>query len=146
LGNVSRPLNNSEKLILQNEVNRTYNDFTKRVAEGRKLSQTYVDSIGQGRVWTGEQAVKLKLVDKLGHLNDAIAEAAKKAKLKDYKTVSYPEIKDGLMGLLGDSDERIKAYFVKQELGQSYQYYQKIKEVANMKGLQARLPYEISIE
>jgi protease-4 len=146
LGNVSRPLNNAEKLILQNEVNRTYNDFTKRVADGRKLSQEYVDSIGQGRVWTGEQAVKLKLVDKLGHLNDAIAAAAKKAKLTDYKTVSYPEIKDGLMGLLGDSDDRIKTYFVKQELGQSYQYYQKLKEVANMKGLQARLPYEISIQ
>lgn len=146
LGNVSRPLNNAEKLILQNEVNRTYNDFTKRVAEGRKLTQTYVDSIGQGRVWTGEQAIKLKLVDKLGHLDDAIAAAAKKAKLKDYKLVNYPEIKSGLMGLLSSSDEKIKTYFVKQELGASYQYYQKIKEVSSMKGLQAKLPYEITFE
>ncbi len=146
LGNVSRPLNNAEKLILQNEVNRTYNDFTKRVADGRKLSQTYVDSIGQGRVWTGEQALKLKLVDKLGHLDDAIAAAAKKAKIKDYKIANYPEIKDGLMGLLGNSDEKIKAYFVKQELGKSYQYYQKIKEVSSMSGLQARLPYEITFQ
>nr|WP_294899365.1 signal peptide peptidase SppA [uncultured Pedobacter sp.] len=146
LGNVSRPLNNAEKMILQNEVNRTYNDFTKRVAEGRNLSQTYVDSIGQGRVWTGEQAVKLKLVDKLGHLDDAIAEAARKANLREYKTVSYPEIKDGLMGLLDNSDEKIKTYLVKQELGQSYQYYQKIKEVSSMTGLQAKLPYEINIQ
>lgn len=146
LGNVSRPLNNAEKLILQNEVNRTYNDFTQRVAEGRKLSQTYVDSIGQGRVWTGEQAIKLKLVDKLGHLDDAIAAAARRAKLEDYKVVSYPEIKDGLMGLLGDSDEKIKAYFIKGELGTSYQYYQKIKEVSNMSGLQAKMPYEITVQ
>ncbi len=146
LGNVSRPLNNAEKMILQTEVNRTYNDFTKRVADGRKLTQTYVDSIGQGRVWTGEQALKLKLVDKLGHLEDAIAAAAKKAKLKEYKIVNYPEIKSGLMGLIGNSDEKIKTYFVKQELGKSYQYYQKIKEVSNMSGLQAKLPYEITFD
>ncbi|HET8828209.1 MAG TPA: signal peptide peptidase SppA, partial [Pelobium sp.] len=146
LGSVTRPLNNAEKMILQNEVNRTYSDFTKRVADGRKLTQSYVDSIGQGRVWTGEQAVKLKLVDKLGHIDDAIAAAAKKAKLKDYKIVNYPEIKSGLMGLIGNSDEKIKTYFVKQELGKSYQYYQKIKEVSNMSGLQAKLPYEITFQ
>lgn len=146
LGNVSRPLNDSEKLILQNEVNRTYNDFTKRVAEGRKLSQTYVDSIGQGRVWTGEQAIALKLVDKIGHLDDAIAAAAKKANTKDYKLVNYPEIKDGLMGLLSSSDDKIKAYFVKEELGKSYQYYQKIKEVSEMTGLQAKLPYVFNFQ
>ncbi|MFC5285042.1 signal peptide peptidase SppA [Pedobacter alpinus] len=145
LGDVSRPLNDAEKMILQREVNRTYVDFTKRVADGRKIPQSYVDSIGQGRVWTGEQAVKLKLVDKLGHLNDAIAAAAKKAKLKEYKIVNYPEIKDGLMGLLDDSEEKLKTYIVKQELGNTYPYYKQIKEVATMKGLQAKLPYEITI-
>ena len=146
LGDVSRPLTGAEKMILQREVNRTYQDFTKRVAEGRHISQTYVDSIGQGRVWTGEQAIKLKLVDRLGHLDDAIASAAKKAKLKEYKIVTYPEIKDGFFGLLGDSGDKIKTYMVKQELGISYPYYQKIKEVVNMKGMQARMPYEITIE
>jgi protease-4 len=146
LGDVSRPLTGAEKMILQREVNRTYQDFTKRVAEGRHVSQAYVDSIGQGRVWTGEQAIKLKLVDRLGHLNDAIASAAKKAKLKEYKIVTYPEIKDGFFGLLGDSGDKIKTYMVKQELGISYPYYQKIKEVVNMKGMQARMPYEITIE
>jgi protease-4 len=146
LGDISRPLTNPEKLILQREVNRTYQDFTKRVAEGRHITQAYVDSIGQGRVWTGEQALKIKLVDKLGHLEDAIGSAAKKAKLKEYKIVSYPEIKDSFFGLLGDSGDKIKIYMVKQELGPSYPFYQKIKSVINLRGLQARMPYELTIE
>ena len=145
LGNISRPLTAPETMILQREVNRTYSDFTKIVANGRKISQTYVDSIGQGRVWTGEQALKLKLVDRIGHLNDAIASAAKKAKIKEFKIVNYPEIKDGLFGFLEDSEDKIKLYMVKQELGISYPYYQKVKKVMNIKGLQARMPYEIEI-
>jgi len=145
LGNISRPLTAPEKMILQREVNRTYSDFTKIVANGRKISQTYVDSIGQGRVWTGKQALKLKLVDRIGHLEDAIASAAKKAKIKEFKIVNYPEIKDGLFGFLDDSEDKIKVYMVKQELGVSYPYYQKVKKVMNIKGLQARMPYEIEI-
>lgn len=145
LGDISRPLTEAEKMIFQREVNRTYSDFTKIVANGRKISQTYVDSIGQGRVWTGEQAIKLKLVDRIGHLEDAIASAAKKAKIKEYKIVTYPEIKDGLFGFLDDSEDKIKTYMVKQELGESYPYYQKLKKVVNIKGLQARMPYEIEI-
>lgn len=145
LGDISRPLTTSEKMILQREVNRTYSNFTRIVANGRKISQTYVDSIGQGRVWTGEQAIKLKLVDRIGHLEDAIASAAKKAKIKEYKVVNYPEIKDGLFGFLNASEDKIKTYMVKQELGVSYPYYQKLKKAVNMKGLQARMPYEIEI-
>ncbi|MBK0382407.1 signal peptide peptidase SppA [Pedobacter sp. SD-b] len=145
LGNISRPLTSPEKMILQKEVNRTYADFTKRVSEGRHISQAYVDSIGQGRVWTGEQAIKIKLVDRIGHLEDAIKCAAKKAKLDDYKIVNYPEIKDGLFGLLDNSGDKIKSYMVKQELGTSYQYYQKVKEISNMRGLQARMPFDLEV-
>lgn len=145
LGNVTRPLSVPEKMILQKEVNRTYADFTKRVSEGRKISQQYVDSIGQGRVWTGEQAIKLKLVDRIGHLDDAIRSAARKAKLDDYKLVNYPEIKQGFFGLLDNSGDKIKTYMVKRELGVSYPYYQKIKAVTNMKGIQARMPFFMEI-
>jgi protease-4 len=145
LGNVTRPLSTPEKMILQKEVNRTYADFTKRVSEGRHISQTYVDSIGQGRVWTGEQAIKIKLVDRIGHLEDAIKSAARKAKLDDYKLVNYPEIKQGFFGLLDNSGDKIKTYMVKQELGVSYPYYQKIKAVTNMSGLQARMPFYMEI-
>ncbi|MBU0697419.1 MAG: signal peptide peptidase SppA [Bacteroidetes bacterium] len=146
LGDITRPLTPAEKLILQTEVNRTYADFTKRVAEGRHLSQAYVDSIGQGRVWTGEQAIKLKLVDKLGHIDDAIAAAAKKANLKEYKIVNYPEIKSGFMGLIDNSEDKIQTYMVKKELGLNYTYYQQLKEITNMKGIQARMPYQIKVQ
>ncbi|MDB5152171.1 MAG: sppA, partial [Mucilaginibacter sp.] len=93
LGNISRPLSPEEKAILQNTVNRGYDEFTKAVAEGRHKTQAYVNSIGQGRVWTGTQAVKIGLVDRLGNINDAIKSAAKKANIKNYKLVAYPEQK-----------------------------------------------------
>ncbi len=94
LGDISRPLSPEEREILQNQVNRGYDDFTKAVADGRHKTQAYINSIGQGRVWTGEQALKIGLVDRLANINDAdMACAAKKAKLKDYKLVEYPEQK-----------------------------------------------------
>jgi protease-4 len=79
------------------------------------------------------------------HLEDAIKSAARKAKLDDYKLVNYPEIKQGFFGLLDNSGDKIKTYMVKQELGVSYPYYQKIKAVTNMSGLQARMPFYMEI-
>ncbi len=146
LGSITRPLTATETMILQKEVNRTYNDFTRRVAEGRKLSQTFVDSIGQGRVWTGSQALKLGLVDRIGHIEDAVKSAAKKAKIEDYKIVNYPERKSGIMSFLDNTGDNIKSYFVKQELGETYNYYKKVKETINLKGIQAKMPYDIVIE
>ncbi|MBD3748711.1 MAG: signal peptide peptidase SppA [Sphingobacteriales bacterium] len=146
LGDITRPLSPAEKMIMQKEVNRTYADFTQKVAEGRHISQTYVDSIGQGRVWTGEQAIKIGLVDKLGHLDDAIASAAKKAGVKSYQIVDYPEIKDNFFGLLDDSGDKIKTYITKQQLGVSYPYYEQLKEITEMKGLQARIPFKLNIQ
>lgn len=146
-GNINRPLTTTEKIILQKEVNKIYDDFTKKVSEGRKIPQTYVDSIGQGRVWTGEQALKLGLVDKIGHIEDAVRAAAKKADLgEDYRIIEYPETKDGLMGLLSKSGDKIKSYFVQQELGESYKYYQKIQRTINLQGIQALMPYDFEIE
>ena len=146
IGNVMRPMTAAEKMIFQAEVNRTYSDFTKRVADGRNLTTSYVDSIGQGRVWTGTQAVKNGLVDRIGGIDDAIKSAAKKAKLKDYKLVAYPEQKSGLMAILDNSKDDLKSYFVKEELGESYTYYQQLKETVRMKGVQTRLPFLIEVE
>ncbi|ADY52656.1 signal peptide peptidase SppA, 67K type [Pseudopedobacter saltans DSM 12145] len=145
-GQVTRPLTSAEKELLQQEVNKIYFDFTKRVAEGRKISQSYVDSIGQGRVWTGKQAIDLGLVDKIGHIEDAIKSAAKKAKIEDYRIMSYPEKKEGLLSILDKSGDKVKAYFLEKELGESYKYYKKLNETLHLKGVQALMPYSLNFE
>jgi protease-4 len=145
LGDVTRPLSDAEKMILQKEVNRVYNDFTLRVSQGRKISQARVDSIGQGRVWTGTQALQLKLVDKLGHIQDAIACAAKKANLKTYKLVAYPEQKKGIFSFLEKSGDSMKQSILKTELGDNYNYYQKLKQATTQKGIFTKLPIEFGV-
>jgi protease-4 len=147
LGDVSRPLTPEERAILQKSVNRGYDTFTKAVAEGRKKSQAYINSIGQGRVWTGEQALKNGLVDKLGNISDAVASAAKKANLKEYQLVSYPEQKSVLSKIGQGFSAQMKAHFVKAELGENYKYYEQIKGVTQMmRTPQARMPYDVVIK
>lgn len=146
LGTVSRPLTDAEKMIYQNEVNRTYDSFTRKVAEGRKKSQAYIDSIGQGRVWSGQEALANGLVDKLGNIGDAIKSAARKANIKDYKIVSYPAQVDPLKSLFDHSTDKVKTYFVKRELGDNYFYYDQLKSALNMTGVQTRIPYNIIIK
>jgi protease IV len=147
LGNVSRPLSADERAILQNSVNRGYSDFTKAVAAGRHKTQAYIDSIGQGRVWTGAQAVKIGLVDRLGSINDAIKSAARKANIKHYTVVPYPEQKKNVFNRFGaDISAKMKAHFVKSELGDNYRYYEQIKGITQIMGTpQARMPYDIVI-
>lgn len=146
LMNVNRPLTPNEESLIQQDVNRIYDTFTKKVADGRKIAQAKVDSIGQGRVWTGTQAQKIGLVDRLGTINDAIKSAAKKADLKEYKLVSYPAMKDPLESLFGSSTDRMKIWFIKQELGEGYVIFQQAKEIITQSGIQARLPYIINIQ
>ncbi|MBS7563539.1 signal peptide peptidase SppA [Mucilaginibacter sp. Bleaf8] len=148
LGDVSRPLTTEERAILQNEVNHGYDDFTKAVASGRHKTQAYINNIGQGRVWTGEQALKIGLVDRLGSINDAINSAARKAKLgKDYKLVAYPEQKGILSQLNTGMVAQAKAKMVKSELGENYEYYQQLKSIQKMMRVpQARLPFVLDIK
>jgi protease-4 len=146
LGNVSRPLTDAEKMIFQQEVNKVYSTFTQKVADGRKKSKSYIDSIGQGRVWSGTEALQNGLVDKLGNINDAIASAAKKAKLKDFKIVSYPDQIDPIKSLFENSGDKIKSYFMKGELGNQYIYYEQMQSAINLSGVQARIPYNIEVK
>ena len=147
LGDVNRPLTPDERLILQNSVNHGYDDFTKAVAEGRHKTQAYINSIGQGRVWTGTQALQNGLVDRLGNINDAIASAAKKAKIKNYNLVSYPEQKSFLNQLSGDVTVEARTRMLKSELGDSYKVYEQIKGITQMmRTPQTRLPYDIVIK
>jgi len=145
LGDVSRPLTEGERLIIQQEVNKVYNTFTKKVADGRKRSQAYVDSIGQGRVWSGTEALNNGLVDRLGDIDDAIASAAKKAKIKDYKIISYPTPVDPFKSLFNNSADKVRVYFAKKELGDNFKYYEQVKAALGISGVQARMPYNITV-
>ncbi|MDF3076414.1 MAG: signal peptide peptidase SppA [Sphingobacteriaceae bacterium] len=146
LGSTTRPLTDAERMIIQNEVNHIYDSFTKKVAAGRKKDQAYINSIGQGRVWSGSQAVSNGLVDKLGDINYAIRSAAKMAKVTDYKVSSYPEMKSPLQSFLGDSGDKVKTYFAKLQFGEQYGYYQQLKNALQFTGVQTRMPYTISIK
>jgi protease-4 len=146
LGDISKPLSPDERAILQNQVNHGYDDFTKAVAAGRHKTQAYINSIGQGRVWTGEQAIKIGLVDRLGNINDAIISAAKMAKVSDYKLVEYPEQKSFLDKVGSNLNVEMKTRAIKSELGDNYKFYEQIKGVTQMmRTPQTRLPYDILI-
>ncbi|WP_419800967.1 signal peptide peptidase SppA [Mucilaginibacter sp.] len=145
LGDVTRPLNPAERAILQDQVNHGYLDFTNAVASGRNKTQKYIDSIGQGRVWTGAQALKIGLVDKLGGLDAAIRSAAAKAKISDYKLVAYPEQKSLLENFGAGLTSEVKTYMMKQELGDNYKYYNDLQTILKYSGAQMRLPYKLDI-
>ncbi|EHQ30055.1 signal peptide peptidase SppA [Mucilaginibacter paludis] len=145
LGDVSRPLTPEERMILQAQVNRGYDTFTKAVADGRHKTQAYINSIGQGRVWTGSQAIKIGLVDKLGNINDAIRSAAKMAKLKDYSVVAYPEQTSKFKSLGRAFGAETRVYMLKSELGENYKYYNQVKAASQMSGIQMLMPYEVVV-
>ena len=147
-GNTTQPLTEFQYSKLQEMVVKTYDDFTKRVAEGRGLRQSYVDSIGQGRVWAGADAIGLGLVDQLGDMEDAIAYAAQKANIADdYKVVELPKSKDFITRLMESMNEKDKIDIaMKQKLGVYYDYFQSLENLKKCTGIQARLPFDMVIE
>lgn len=142
---VDRPLTEEEKAIIQMEVNRIYDTFTGKVAQGRNMDVSAVDSIGQGRVWTGSQALEHGLIDGIGNLDRAIRAAAAKAELKDYRIMYYPTLKDPFASLLGTSKERIKMWMLDDELGEYRQHIEQLRTIVKSSGIQARLPYTVEI-
>ena len=142
----TRPLTAGERFILQNGVNQTYDNFITRVADGRKKTKAQVDSIGGGHVWIGTDAVKNGLADRLGSFNDAIKAAAKKAKLKDFDVVEYPEKIDPWKHLMENAKGNISVYYAKKELGDNYAIYQQMKKSVVNSGIQARMDYEIKVK
>jgi protease IV len=145
---ITKPLTNMQKRFFQDHVDSIYFDFKSRVATGRKKTMDYVDSIGQGRVWSGEKGLKLGLVDRLGHLQDAIDCAARMAKTNDYRLKEFPEPKGILEQLLGNYKRSVHVQAVKEALGpDGYKTYTTIKRLKSMVGtVQARIPVEIDIE
>jgi protease-4 len=141
------PLNEKFKGVTLESIERVYKTFISHVAEGRKMTVAQVDSIAQGRVWTGTEAKKIGLVDKIGNLNDALKEAASLAKIKDYSTLSFPEYEKDFADLLAKLPfAKSKEALIKEELGEeNYFVLQQIKKVQLQRGIQARMPFEISI-
>ncbi len=139
---VTRPLNTMEQKMLQSGVDSIYHTFKSRVAKGRKKSMDYVDSIAQGRVWLGSDAINVGLVDRIGTLNDAIASAAKMAKLKGYSIKQYPESKSFIEDLIEDYKDYVKVKSIESEIGANqWQIFQNLKNVQQMVGApQARMP------
>ena len=148
IGSVTRPLTDGEKIIIQSEIDTIYHDFKTRVAEGRKKDMLFVDSIAQGRVWTGSRAMQIGLVDRMGGLDDAIACAAKLAKLTEYGLREYPEPASFWDLLKNNYSKTAKAKAIKEELNYNeYQLFLQLKRIRQMVGTaQTRLPFDIVVE
>ncbi len=141
------PLDEKFKAVTQEGVENIYKTFVSHVAQGRKMTITQVDSIAQGRVWSGSEAVKIGLVDKIGGMDEALKEAAKLAKIKDYSTQNFPEFEKDINDILEHFPfAKSKESFIKEELGEeTYRIMEQIKRMQAQKGVQAMMPYEIKI-
>ena len=145
---ITKPLTPTQKQYIQNEVDTIYHDFKTRVAEGRKKSMEYVDSIGQGRVWSGSRALKLGLVDRIGGLKEAVASAASLAKLKDYRLREYPDPPGLFDQYFEDFQQNAKNEAIEKELGaDGLKIYSTMTKVKELLGItQTRIPFELRID
>ncbi|MBN8681485.1 MAG: signal peptide peptidase SppA [Chitinophagales bacterium] len=140
-----------EDRMIQERVERTYEDFLAKVANGRHLTRDQVHEIAQGRVWAGNKAKAIGLVDEIGGLDRAIASAAKLAGIEKYRTTDYPRTAKGLERFLEKldktrkDDDAIQSIIVRRELGDMYPIYKSMRDITRTRGIQARLPYEVMI-
>ncbi len=145
IGSLGRKMSSYERESIQKGVESIYSTFITRVGKGRNLPIDSVDAIGQGRVWSGEDALKIGLVDTLGGLKEALDIAAKKANITDFGIKCYPE-KDKFTQITETLLYETKQSFVKNEMGRAYPYYKNIQKLKNISGIQARLPYYSDIK
>lgn len=140
-----RPMKAREREALQEVVEHIYSDFTAKVAEGRNMTQAAVDSIGQGRVWSGIDAIGIGLVDEIGGLDAAIEGVAALAELEEYKIKELPEQEDPFEKLLKEFTSEAKMQWISNEFGSSYKYFQKVKEISESNDIYMRMPVEIEL-
>lgn len=141
----NKALDEKEMAYMTSMVADIYNDFTSKVANGRKMTQAMVDSIGQGRVWSGEDAKNLGLVDEIGNLQDCIKAVAAQAGLTDYAIKELPSMIDPFEKLMEDLTGQKKEESLRSVLGDQYEVYMHAKTFLEMKGVQARMPFLIEI-
>lgn len=140
-GAMGRPLNEAECRLMQAYVNKGYELFTGRVAQGRHMQQDSVKAIAEGRVWTGEQAVKIGLVDHLGNLNDAVAAAAKAAKIEKYSVGRYPEPSPWYASMLNTKKADYMDSQMRSALGDFYPAFSLIRDIKSQNPIQARMTF-----
>ncbi len=142
-----RSLTDNEKKMIQAQVEITYSVFKQRVSDGRKRDTAYVDSIAQGRVWTGLRAKEIGLIDRFGGIEDAVRCAAKMARLNDYQVKEYPEAKNIFEQFFGKKDPLSYADKLKASIGEdNYKIYEEIKNIRDMSNtVQAKLPFQFFI-
>lgn len=145
-GDISRPMREDEKVVFQNYINEGYDLFLTRCSEGRGIAKDSLDKIAQGRVWTGNQALKIGLVDAIGGIDTAIEEAVKLAKLENYSVNSYPEKTDFFDSLLLSGKDDLATRVMKEYMGDDYKLIKTLKEIKEQSYIQARIPYELDIQ
>ncbi len=147
LGSIDRPLTPAERAIIQKGVDRIYDEFITKVAEGRKLKKEQVDSIAQGRVWAATDAKKIGLVDEFGGLDKALEIAKNKAKLGDYRTVSFPELKDPIQSLFEDMSGQASMFLTKQSLTpEQFKLFTDFNKLMHYRGVQARMSFDVNVQ
>ena len=145
IGSLTRPMTGAEREIIQSGIEDVYNTFLTHVAQGRHMTKEAVDKIGQGRVWSGEDAKRIGLVDMFGGLNKAVEIAAKKANLKKYRIVSLPKQADTFTQIMKQLKGDVEMSILKSKLGSNYKYYDQLQKLTKINGCQARLPFDIDI-
>lgn len=146
-GTMSRPFNETEMNYLSAYIDRGYKLFRQRVADGRHMTTGQVEKIAQGHVWLGEDALKIKLVDQLGGVDDAVAKAAKLAKVGEYYTSAYPAKADWMEQILNQTSSG--SYIdnqMRQAMGDYYSTFMLLKNINRQSAIQARLPYIINVK
>ena len=145
-GNLTRPFNEKEKELMQNYVEAGYDLFLTRCAEGRNMNKETLAQYAEGRVWTGNQAKEIGLVDELGGLEEAIEIAADMANLgKSYVIFEYPKLTSPIEELLNPSKEELAAKTIKNYLGESFELFMLLKNIKDQDYIQARIPFELNI-
>ncbi len=144
------PMTDKFRNLVQESIESTYDTFLKRVSQGRDISMAEADSLAQGRVWSGVDAQRIGLIDKLGNLEDAIAEAAQMADLKDYGIKKFPKYKTGferIMEDFGGAGAKAKQSFIADEIGtEAYSILKQVKAAMEQEGVQARMPFVLDVK
>jgi protease-4 len=138
---INRAFTPEEKVLMQNYINNGYELFVKRCADGRKKTVEDIKTIAEGRVWTGEDALKIGLIDAIGGLDEAILMAAKKADLTAYQVRELPEKEDFATKIMKSLGEDMETKILKSQLGEHYNILRQVKQYENFNGIQARMPY-----